>query len=206
MGRQQGLTLVELLVAMAVLALMAGASWLGIDAMVKVQERTAVHSQKSGTLHIGLSQLSVDLDNAVLLQGLEPVTWDGKVLRLTRRPGVNAGEGPQVVAWSVVPTPEGPYLMRWSSVSVKTRGQWMDAWNAAANWGRGGGGGSGQVSRLFPALGLNIHFWSANRWTHTQSTRKDSGQPNGLRFMISTPEGDLHKDWANPLFTPEKAA
>ncbi len=54
--RRRGFTLVELLVAIAVLALLALVSWRGLDAMVRAQHQTREHADAVATLQTVLDQ------------------------------------------------------------------------------------------------------------------------------------------------------
>ena len=58
----QGFTLVELLVALALMALMAGLSWRGLDGMTRAQTQMRQNSDDVLTLQAGLAQWSADLD------------------------------------------------------------------------------------------------------------------------------------------------
>ena len=59
---RQGFTLVELLVALSVMALLAVLSWRGIDSMTRTQARTQERADEVLTLQAGLNQWSADLD------------------------------------------------------------------------------------------------------------------------------------------------
>ena len=97
---QRGFTLVELLVALALMALMAAMSWRGLDAMAGAQKRLAQHSDGLLTLQTGLAQWGADLDALALQPNIPSIDWDGRALRLLRRGSQSAGEGLHVVAWS----------------------------------------------------------------------------------------------------------
>ncbi|MDO5654285.1 MAG: prepilin-type N-terminal cleavage/methylation domain-containing protein [Brachymonas sp.] len=98
-----GFTLIEVMVAMAILALVAVLSWRGLDAMVRVRERTGQASAQIFTLQTALAQWRADLDamlpeahsgnsNAPSESAIaSPLAWDGKVLRLLRRANATLG-------------------------------------------------------------------------------------------------------------------
>ena len=204
MQPQRGLTLIELLVAMAILALMAAVSWLGIGSLLKTRARTAVHAQDSMALHIALAQIALDLDQSILVQGTAPLHWDGKVLRLTRRSSNTPQAWPVVVGWAVVPGVDGEWLMRWVSEPATTRPQWQAAWEAAAQWGRSGRAAG--ATALVPAQGLQVQFWSGDAWTNAQSAVHSQGPvaPSGLRMQIRTRTGEIVKNWAHPTVVRER--
>ena len=80
-----GFTLVELLVAIAVMAMMALLSWRGIEGMRRAQNQLQTRADDSLSLQVGLAQWRTDLDAVVSLAGTPALDWDGRVLRLTRR-------------------------------------------------------------------------------------------------------------------------
>jgi prepilin-type N-terminal cleavage/methylation domain-containing protein len=63
-----GFTLIEVLVASAILALMALISWRGLDGMSKAQVALQTRSDANQTWQVGLAQWRTDLDNMVTLQ------------------------------------------------------------------------------------------------------------------------------------------
>ncbi len=78
MKASKGFTLIEVLVASAILALMALISWRGIDGMFKTQMALQSRSDATQTLQVGLAQWRTDLDNMVVLQGT--LHWTGMVV------------------------------------------------------------------------------------------------------------------------------
>ena len=97
--RQGGFTLIELMVAISIMAMMAVLSWRGLDGMTRAQALTSQRSDEVLTLQTGLAQWKVDLDMLTQTPGISNLDWDGRVLRLTRRT-VPAGNGLVVVAWT----------------------------------------------------------------------------------------------------------
>ena len=159
---KRGFTLVELLVALVVMALLALLSWRGLDGMTRVQAQTQGHTDNVLSLQAGLSQWQTDLDaisiqaNVVGVPGLE---YDGQLLRLTRRyaemntntnsnaNAANAANGVKaesirVVAWSqrTSDTSDGKGVLwqRWQSAPLDTRAELQAAWQEAAAWAKQG--------------------------------------------------------------------
>ena len=97
---QRGFTLVELLVALALMALMAALSWRGLDGMTAAQKRLAQHADAVLTLQTGLAQWGADLDALAQQPNTPSIDWDGRALRLLRRGSQSGTEGLHVVAWS----------------------------------------------------------------------------------------------------------
>jgi general secretion pathway protein J len=157
--RQQGFTLVELLVALVIMALLAILSWRGLDGMTRVQTQTQANTDGVLALQAGLSQWQTDLDALTVQANVPGVTgldYDGQVLRITRRYAETTGElktnegsknvtnddSIRVVAWSQrnveVGTGAGvvnkTQWLRWQSAPVKTRAELQAAWLQAKSW------------------------------------------------------------------------
>jgi len=98
--RHAGFTLIEVLVASAILALMALISWRGLDGMAKAQSSLQTRSDAHQTLQVGLSQWRTDLDNMASLPNVPALDWDGRVLRITRQHSQDPQAGLQIVAWT----------------------------------------------------------------------------------------------------------
>lgn len=150
----RGFTLVEMLLALALLALMGSMAWLGMDALLRTQARVQEASHHNAALPIALGQWEADLQHAWTPPGTTPPHWDGQSLRLTRRwpasaadtiADTDAATNPQanagltVIAWAVRPGADGQnnaQWMRWQSAPVSTLAQWQQAWNAAGQWAK----------------------------------------------------------------------
>ncbi len=151
--QQHGFTLVELLVAIVIMALLALLSWRGLDGMTRVQTATQTNTDGVLALQAGLAQWQTDLDALVVQANVPAVSgldYDGQVLRLTRRYAetgedtINAtnDDSIRVVAWSQrnIETGTGANVtnktqwLRWQSAPVKTRAELQAAWLQAKQW------------------------------------------------------------------------
>ena len=84
-ARSAGFTLVEVLVAVAIMALLAVMAWRGLDGMSRAQTRTQSYSDDVSALQAGLAQWNADLDALTQLPPVGGLDFDGRVLRLTRQ-------------------------------------------------------------------------------------------------------------------------
>ncbi|MGE8398264.1 MAG: PulJ/GspJ family protein, partial [Comamonas sp.] len=215
MRQQQGFTLVEVLVALAIMALIGSMSWIGISTLLQTKEHTAQMGVKNAQLQITLAQWANDLDQAWQPKDTQPMGWDGKVFRLTRRAQEHE-QGVVVVAWAVRTSEEGMRWMRWQSQPFLHMHEWMQAWELASNWARSTVGQQA-AAKLIPASVVDVYLWEGSTWVNAQSSqnteRNDSGlsnqsnslplQPKGVRLVLHTPSGKLIQDWIAPTWSEQ---
>lgn len=213
MKASKGFTLIEVLVASAILALMALISWRGIDGMFRTQTALQTRSDATHTLQIGLAQWRTDLDNMVVLQGTPALDWDGRVLRITRQHSQDARSGVQVVAWTLG---KGQWT-RWQSEPLTLSDGWEEAWKQAQIWAESAGNLSANTSHevlIHPLRTWQIYYHRDGAWSNPLSsavTAKSNLQnlPEGVRLVLElqeTPDiqGKLTLDWVRPTFTAVK--
>ena len=209
-----GFTLVEVLVALAVMAVIAGMAWQGIDAMVRSRDAAQASSQATLRTGIALAQWERDLW-AVLATGVVPVLrFDGANVRMTRE-AVDGGV--QVVVWS---RREGAWW-RWASSGVTRTADLQELWLRSQQLM---GLEAGTVKVLDSLDGLQLYFHRDNAWTNAQSTGDSSGPsagppsggpagspppgalpaplderlPNAVRLVLNLPAGALTRDLLMP--------
>ena len=152
----RGFTLIEVLVAISVMALMSLMAWRGLDGMLRSQSSLQSRSDEIRSLQAGLAQWQTDLDQLAELSGTPSWDWNGQVLRLTRRTAdaplpsnttsttfgtTNRQTSPvpasvRVVAWtwrSDPGRPGGGDWQRWQSPPLSQRQDWQNAWALAAH-------------------------------------------------------------------------
>jgi general secretion pathway protein J len=174
----RGFTLAEVLVALALLALLATMSWRGVSSMAEAKQ--SADARVNETLRLGtvLAQWEQDLlqlqDPRVLPDAL---AFDGKSLRLVRR----QSGGLQVVVWALNET----RWQRWASPVTNSAQGLNDAWFTSLQLL---GNEPGQLT-LYESLGSwQIQFYRGNTWSNSQSSSgggQRSEVPDGVRVILT---------------------
>lgn len=125
----RGFTLIEVLVALTVMAVLAGLAWRGVDAMLRAREATQDNISRTTRLNTVLAQWEQDLQAVFDTNVVPPLAFDGSTLRLVRRAELGGSEagsvrGVRLVAWS---RREGVW-MRWASPAVTRASDLQDQW------------------------------------------------------------------------------
>ena len=208
----RGFTLIELMVAIAAMALLALMSWRGIDGMTRAQAQTQVRGDAVLTLQTTLSQWATDLDATVTITQLQPIDWDGRVLRLTRRSADSGQPALHVVAWTLrTDAASGTQWRRWQSPPIVSRAEWQQAWERAAAWAQDGGSATGGAElALMPLAGWQLAYFRNGAWTEAvNSEAMANAIPEGIRLVLQLPPGlalagTLTRDWVRPTAATPK--
>jgi len=211
--RTLGFTLIEVLVAIGIMALMALMSWRGLDAMLRTQASLQQRADQVRTLQAGLAQWQTDLNRIAPLQGIASWDWDGKVLRLTRE-DAQAENGVRVVAWTWrqdARRPGGGDWLRWQSAALPTRAAWQEAWQNARTWSQTPTASlrAAEIS-IHPLAGWQLFVHLGGAWTHPLSSDATSDKattarlPDGVRLVLELPSTSplsqaLTLDWMRPI-------
>jgi len=220
MKASAGFTLIEVLVASAILSLMALLSWRGLDGMSRAQTALQERSNAAQTLQVGLAQWRTDLDSMVVLPNTPALDWDGRVLRITRQHLQDPQAGVQVVAWTLA---NGQWT-RWQSAPLTQADAWAQAWKNAQVWSESAGRLNTNTSSevlIHPVRDWQIYFHRDGAWSNalsSEGSRSDLGKkpigasatlPEGIRLVIdlandNSLQGKLSLDWVRPTFTVVK--
>jgi general secretion pathway protein J len=224
-----GFTLIEVLVAIAVMALMTLMAWRGIDGMLRTQTGLQQRGDDIRTLQAGLAQWQVDLDQLTELTGTPSWDWNGQVLRLTRRTAT--GNDVHVVAWTWRNNPgsvDGGQWQRWQSQPLNQVKDWQTARQLAGQWGQTPDDSTraGQT-QIHPLQGWQIFVHRGGSWANPLSSdvvapsgglnpgKPVAGTiPDGVRLVLDLPAssplasgagGPITLDWVRPTFSGPKS-
>ncbi|PKO45465.1 MAG: general secretion pathway protein J [Betaproteobacteria bacterium HGW-Betaproteobacteria-3] len=216
--RCAGFTLIELLVALSVMAVLAMLSWRGIDGMARIQAQTQARADDVLSLQAALGQWTADLDAIQQIPRQNAIDWDGRVLRLTRRPATVGVDGALVVAWTRRVIDGAGQWLRWESPPLRSRGELDQAWARAGLWAQNPGDEERKREvRIAPIDEWQIFYFRTDAWTNPLSSEgipalppgvvapvvPGSATPEGVRLVLVLPEGQtlsgkIVRDWVRP--------
>jgi general secretion pathway protein J len=208
----RGFTLIELLVAVSIMALMTVMGWRALDGMVQAAGQTRTHTDAVLTLEAGLAQWVADLDALIELPHTTAIDWDGRALRVTRRHSADPSEGVLVVAWSRGAREGADPWLRWQSAPVRSRADWQNAWDNAAQWAQSPSDLARQQEvAIAPLTQWQVYFFRGGAWSNPLSSAGSAAAPDaslttvpdGVRLVMETPAphplaGRITRDWARP--------
>ena len=200
-----GFTLVEVLVALLIMAVIAAMGWQGVSAMARAREIGTATSERVLRLSALVGQWEQDLAAIYDSPQVPGLSFDGASLRLVRR----LDDGVAVVVWSLR---EGVWR-RWTSAITTRQGDLQQAWLASQQLQ---GPEPGQLRLLDGVREWQVYFWRGQAWTNAQSSGdvqalpaaiQASGAsgggatpvqsvklPTGVRLQIDLPEGRIQRD------------
>lgn len=189
----RGFTLIEVLVALFIMAVMAGMAWQGIDGLVRTRDGAAQNSEASLRLSTVITQWETDLDTIQQSSATPALKFDGATLRLTRR----SRDGMQLVVWSL----QSGRWWRWASPPLTRIQDLQDWWFRSQQW-------NVIAAEALPMLdqvnGLQLYYYQYgdNTWSNAQSSGNtqaqagDSGVPPPQVPGSGTGDGNTDADKA----------
>jgi general secretion pathway protein J len=202
-AHRRGFTLVEVMVALFVMAIMAALAWRGVDAIAR--GRTIGRDRLEQTLRVDtvMTQWQQDVQAIYNSGVVPPIAFDGATLRLTRR----TETGVQIVAWSLR---NGDWL-RWTGPVVTRRQDLTESWMRSQQLL---GTEPGQLRLLRGVGAWQVYFCHQNQcWSNAQSTGDQAASapeptagaqamPSGVRILLTFTgaplQGTLTRDLAIP--------
>ncbi|MCE2658556.1 MAG: prepilin-type N-terminal cleavage/methylation domain-containing protein [Rubrivivax sp.] len=174
-----GFTLVEVLVALAIMAVLAALTWRGIDGMTRSQEVSQAALERTTRLGTVLQQWERDLQAVQQGAGVPALAFDGATLRLTR----TADSGLQLVAWSL----RDGALWRWASAPLTRSADIQEQWFRSQQLL---GDEPGTLRVLGEVGQMQVYFYRNNAWTNAQSAgdQDDTDNPNPPSGNPVTPQ------------------
>ncbi|MES2717090.1 MAG: prepilin-type N-terminal cleavage/methylation domain-containing protein [Pseudomonadota bacterium] len=221
---RRGFTLVEVLVALLIMAVIAAMGWQGVAGMVRARDIGEAASDRTLRLSTVIGQWEQDL-GAIYDSPLVPgISFDGAALRLVRR----SDNGVQLVVWAV----RDGVWQRWPGPVVRRSAELREAWLGSQQLQ---GQEPGQLTLLDGVTGWQLYFWRGQGWSNAQSsgdevtvtetvpapaapasgasapaegasapaaaasaptvtTRSRTLLPTGVRLQLDLPEGRIHRD------------
>ena len=198
----RGFTLVEVLVALFVMALMAAIAWQGVDGVLRSRDSGRDSVDRTMRLATVMSQWQTDLQAVHHDAGVpESLAFDGRALRLVRR----AEGGVQLVLW----LQDGGRLQRWASPVTTRVADLQQAWLQSQ---QAPGGTTGILTLLEGTTGWQLTCMRAGSESNCQSsgdlvaTAAAAGAsapaaarteaPGGLRLVLQFGDKSLRRDVA----------
>ena len=194
----RGFTLVEVLVAMMIMAILAIMAWQGVDGIVRARAASEARLEQTLRLNTVIAQWEQDL---ALLQDTSvapALTFDGASVRLTRR----AEGGVQLVVWSLRPGADaaqaGAGLLRWAGPAVTGSGELQEGWLRSQQFQ---GVEPGQLRTLAGVSQWQLYCFRGNAWSNCQSSgdlaspapgasaAPRQALPSGVRLVLGFAEG-----------------
>ncbi len=125
--RQAGFTLVEVMVALLIMAILSAMAFRGIGAVARAKDAALSATDRTLKLNTGMSQFEYDVSQIIDSKVLpRAVMFDGATLRIARR----TPDGVQLVLWSL----QDRRWQRWASGSFIHISELTDAWMRSQQW------------------------------------------------------------------------
>jgi general secretion pathway protein J len=197
--KNRGFTLVEVLVALVVMAVLASMAWQGIDGIARSRSIADERLEQTLRLNAVLAQWQQDLQSLHDGTAVPTLRFDGANVLMVR----DAEGGVQLVVWSL----RGGQWTRWAGPPVVRAGDLQEQWIRSQQLM---GNEAGTVRTISGASGWRIFFYRGNAWTNAQSSGDEApamegapatpragrreALPNGVRMVLTLPQGVVVRD------------
>ncbi|HYP31921.1 MAG TPA: prepilin-type N-terminal cleavage/methylation domain-containing protein [Burkholderiaceae bacterium] len=198
--RTKGFTLVEVMVALVIMALLAALAMRGMDALMRAKESALAATDRTLKLNTGMSQFEYDMSQVVDSKVLpRAIMFDGATLRIARR----TPDGIELVLWTL----QDRRWQRWASAPVIHMSELTEAWMRSQQWGAISGNAVTVLENVddFQVYVCNpaTIATSGCSWNNVQSTQGAASgvtQPDGIRITLKLPEGTITRERELPRF------
>jgi len=182
--RTAGFTLVEVMVALLIMAILAGLAFRGIDALAHAKDAALSSTDRTLKLNSGMSQFEYDISQVIDTKVMrQPIMFDGATLRLARR----TPDGVQLVLWTL----QDRRWQRWASGSYTHMSELSDAWLRSQQWDSIS---ANAITVLENVDGFQYYVCNPNStatsgcsWNNGQSTQGTAAAVNGSGNNDNTP-------------------
>jgi general secretion pathway protein J len=154
-----GFTLVEVLVALFIMALLTALAWQGLDGILRARDSSRASIDRTVRLATVLTQWEQDLGALYDTAVVPAISFDGQTLRLTRR----VDGGVALVAWAV----RGGLWQRWASPAFVQTEPLQQGWLRSQQLL---GNEPDQLTLTDGASQWQIYFSRGGQWSNAQST------------------------------------
>jgi len=171
--RRRGFTLLEMLVAITLLAVMAVIGWRALDSMTRSRERLTDHDARLDALKVLFGQFQADCEQMAspgLLQASPVELGPGQIVMVRDRRDENQPPMWQALAYRL----DGNTVLRLAAAPVDNRAALQSALAAL----RQPDGGGAQVRRIIS----DVNSLSARVWVEPGGWQADSGGVRGALF------------------------
>jgi general secretion pathway protein J len=194
-NRVRGFTLVEVLVALVIMAVLSTMAWQGIDGIVRARDISQAQTERILRLNTVIAQWDQDLQSLHDTSAVPALSFDGATLRLVRV----APQGVQVVAWSL----QGNQWRRWAGPVVTRVAELQEGWLRSQQLL---GNEPGQLPLLDGVSEVQVYFFRGNGWSNAQSSGDVAPAspaasapqrevlPSGVRLALAVGEQRLTRD------------
>ena len=202
--RPAGFTLIEVMVALMIMAILAALAFRGIDALVRAKDAATLSTDRTLKLNTGMSQFDYDISQVIDSKVLpQPIMFDGATMRMARR----TPDGIALVLWTL----QDRRWQRWATGSFIHMPELTDAWMRSQQWSAIGGNAVTVLENVdafqYYACNPNTTATSGCSWNNGQSTQGTNApppngaasaaplaQPLAIRITLKVPEGEITRD------------